>query len=119
MLTFDAPSREVCVSRRIPTNTPLQALTMLNDPVYVEAASALAERTIEAQLDLDESVQWMYRQVFLDNPSKEEEQILINLYDQDLVSDAASAAEQKNIDLEALTAVASALLNTDKFITKN
>ncbi|GAB5551844.1 MAG: hypothetical protein Sapg2KO_14350 [Saprospiraceae bacterium] len=119
MLTFDAPSREVCVSRRIPTNTPLQALTMLNDPVYVEAASALAERTIEAQLDLDESVQWMYRQVFLDNPSKEEQQVLINLYDQDLVSDAASAAEQKNIDLEALTAVASALLNTDKFITKN
>lgn len=119
MLTFDAPSREVCVSRRIPTNTPLQALTMLNDPVYVEAASALAQRTMEAQLGLNESIQWMYRQAFLNKPSEEELQVLIDLYNQDLASDAGSAADQKNIDLEALTAVASALLNTDKFITKN
>jgi hypothetical protein len=119
MLTFDAPSREVCVSRRIPTNTPLQALTMLNDPVYVEAAYALAERTMEAQLDIDQSVRWMYRQAFLEKPSEEEVQVLIDLYDQDVASDSASPPDQENIDMEGLTAVASALLNTDKFITKN
>jgi len=41
MMTFDAPSREFCVSRRIRTNTPLQALVTLNDPVYLEASAGL------------------------------------------------------------------------------
>lgn len=44
LVTFDAPSRETCTVRRIPTNTPLQALVTLNDPVYMEAAEALAQR---------------------------------------------------------------------------
>src|SRR5207245_6686193 len=46
MTTFDAPSREICAVRRIRTNTPLQALVTLNDPVYVEAAQALARRIV-------------------------------------------------------------------------
>lgn len=119
MLTFDAPSREICVSRRIPTNTPLQALTLLNDPVYVEAASALAQRTLRAQLDLEESIRWMYRQAFLAAPTEETVQTLVDLYQQDIASDAVPASKQKSIDPEALTAVASAIMNTDKFITKN
>ena len=45
-LSFDAPSREFCVVRRPQTNTPLQALTLLNDPVYIEAAQALARRMV-------------------------------------------------------------------------
>src|SRR5262249_1832248 len=47
MTTFDAPSREVCTVRRIRTNTPLQAFVTLNDPVYVEAAQALARRLVQ------------------------------------------------------------------------
>src|SRR6185436_6483584 len=43
---FDAPTRDVCTARRITTNTPLQALVTLNDPVYIEAASSLAARMI-------------------------------------------------------------------------
>ena len=47
LITFDAPAHEVSVARRIPTNTPLQALVTLNDPVYSEAARALARRVLE------------------------------------------------------------------------
>jgi hypothetical protein len=46
MLVFDAESRDVCTIRRINTNTPLQALVLMNDPVYLEAAAALAQRMI-------------------------------------------------------------------------
>lgn len=49
MTTFDAPSREFCSIRRIRTNTPLQALVTLNDPVFVEAAQALARRVLRAR----------------------------------------------------------------------
>ncbi len=50
MATFDAPSREVCILRRDRTNTPLQALVTLNDPVYVEAAQSLARRIVSFEL---------------------------------------------------------------------
>ena len=46
MITFDMPSREVCTMRRIPTNTPLQALVTLNDEAYVECAAGLADRMV-------------------------------------------------------------------------
>src|SRR5438105_15939816 len=48
MATFDAPNREVCTVRRVRTNTPLQALVTLNDPVYIEAAQALARRILSS-----------------------------------------------------------------------
>jgi len=56
MLTFDAGSREVCTIRRVRTNTPLQALVTLNDPVFVEAAGGLAGRMIKAEGTVRERV---------------------------------------------------------------
>jgi hypothetical protein len=54
MLTFDAPTREWCTIRRIPSNTPLQALVTLNDPVYIEAAQAFARRVLTEGGSTDE-----------------------------------------------------------------
>ena len=51
MTTFDAPSRETCTFRRLPTNTPLQAYVTLNDPIYVEAAQALGRKLAKVEAD--------------------------------------------------------------------
>ncbi|HEX6068908.1 MAG TPA: DUF1553 domain-containing protein [Longimicrobiaceae bacterium] len=61
LMAFDAPSREVCVAQRGPTNTPLQALVTLNDPVYVEAAQGLARRMSRRGGDVSEQIRAGYR----------------------------------------------------------
>lgn len=60
MTTFDAPTREVCIIRRDRTNTPLQALVTLNDPVYMEAAQALARRLLAMEKPVDETIDAAY-----------------------------------------------------------
>ena len=64
MTTFDAPSREACQVRRERTNTPLQALLLMNEPQFIEAARALAERTLrEAGPTADDRLTYMFRLV--------------------------------------------------------
>ena len=64
MTTFDAPSREACQVRRERTNTPLQALLLMNEPQFVEAARALAERTLrEGGPTTDDRLTYMFRLV--------------------------------------------------------
>jgi hypothetical protein len=72
MAQFDAPNREVCTVRRIRTNTPLQALVTLNDPVYVEAAQALARSMIAQSADPAGRIQYAFRHCLLREPSEAE-----------------------------------------------
>jgi hypothetical protein len=72
MAQFDAPSREVCTVRRIRTNTPLQALVTLNDPVYVEAAQSLARSMIAEAADPAARIQYAFRHCLLREPSEAE-----------------------------------------------
>ena len=68
MAQFDAPNREVCTVRRIRTNTPLQALVTLNDPVYVEAAQSLARRMMRR--DARQSrIEFAFRQCLIREPN--------------------------------------------------
>lgn len=83
MATFDAPSREVCTLDRGRTNTPLQALVTLNDPVFVEAAQALARRSFREldEVTDGERLTWAFRRVLLRPPLAEEVDALQSLLD--------------------------------------
>src|SRR5690606_32235868 len=82
MTTFDATSREVCTIRRIATNTPLQALVTLNDPVYVEAAQALARRVMqEPAATVSERATYAFRLCVTRPPSDAEVTRLVQLYE--------------------------------------
>lgn len=73
MATFDAPNREVCTVRRGRTNTPLQALVTLNDPVYVEAAQAFAREIVrEGGGEVDSRIRYAFRKALLREPSDAE-----------------------------------------------
>jgi hypothetical protein len=80
LVTFDAPDREKCTARRSNTNTPLQALILLNDPTYVEAARALAQRVLrEAPADPGARIRHAFRLVTARDPNAKEMQVLRDL----------------------------------------
>src|SRR4029434_2007135 len=85
MATFDAPDREKCVARRAVTNTPLQALVTLNDPTYVEAARAMAQRTLlEGGRDAQGRIVYVFRLALARKPSAQEARVLRDLLSQQL-----------------------------------
>ena len=132
LITFDSPSHEVSVARRARTNTPLQALVTLNDPVYVEAAQALARRMLPAGVTDPDSAQIRaslelgYRLALTRIPDAEALATLHSLYTRAVrlyaahPSDRAKAAGMPNASVAqaALSVVASGLLNLDAFLTK-
>jgi hypothetical protein len=79
MAQFDAPNRDVCTVRRIRTNTPLQALVTLNDPVYVEAAQSLARWMIQVGPDPAVRIQHAFHRCLIREPSDAELQRLTEL----------------------------------------
>jgi hypothetical protein len=125
-LTFDASDHDVSLARRIPTNTPLQALVTLNDPVYQEASEALAARMIKEADSLDERLRYGARLVLSRDPTDGELATLRKLYEEALsapgvphvVKVAARAKDSSRKELAAMTAVASVLFNLDAALTR-
>jgi hypothetical protein len=122
-ITFDAPSREVCTARRMPTNTPLQALVLMNDPVYLEAAQALAERMPSAdRADIASQCAWLLRTVTNHAATSEETAALTALYDSSLAAYQVASELLKPLgasaEVAARTLVASTVLNCDEALTK-
>ncbi len=131
-MSFDAPSREVCTVRRPRTNTPLQALTVLNDPVYVEAAQGLARRMQSSARDPEAQAIYGFRLALARRPTPTELDRVMALYREEaekfekdtaaaraMVGDDAKAAIAKEspsevADLAAWTVVANVLLNLDE-----
>ncbi|MEO8225417.1 MAG: DUF1553 domain-containing protein, partial [Gammaproteobacteria bacterium] len=132
MVTFDSPSREFCVSRRVRTNTPLQALVTLNDPVFVEAAQALARRMLDGQpaksdaASVDAYLERGYREALQRVPDEATLKVLRRLYADALVQytqhreerDAMAGRHSQGPAEAALAIVANAILNLDAFVTK-
>src|SRR5262249_47360170 len=96
LVAFDAPSREECVVERARSNTPQQALVLLNAPSYVGAARVLAERVVRHGKDAESRLQFAFRQVLQRPASPEELKLLRGLLGQHLEEyrkDRAGAAE--------------------------
>lgn len=124
-ITFDAASREFCLSRRINTNTPLQALVTLNDPVYFEAARNLAKQILPVKGGKKEKVEAAYHRVMGKLPDSSKTEILIKLLDNteeyysENLEEAKEMAKSDSLELASLTVMTNALMNMDEFIVKN
>ncbi len=96
MLAFDAPTREGCVAERTRSNTPQQALVLLNDPTYVEASRVFAERILQHGGDTDgERLAWAFERALSREPSAGERDILLRLAGERTAHFAANAGAAK------------------------
>ena len=134
MIAFYAPERSVCSVRRIRTNTPLQALVTLNDPVFVEAAQGLARRVLtEGGDSIQSRAVHALRLSLTRQPSEAEISRIVALFESarmSLTADAAQATalatkplgplppEMDVVDVAAWTVVGNVLMNLDEFLAK-
>ena len=121
--TFDAPSREVASKRRLVSNTPLQALAILNDPAFQEAAAGLAKRMSTSNpTSVDEQISFGYRAVTSCAITADRLAELRSLYRQLIEDYTADPASMKGLadtaDQAALAIVASVILNLDEAMTR-
>lgn len=133
MITFDAPNREVCTVRRPRSNTPLQALVTLNDPVYIEAAQGLARRIIRREGSPESKVDWAFRAALIRPPTEAERTRLAALYRDSVREYEKNPAQAREmavhplgdpgdgadfVDLAAWTVVGNVILNLDEIFLK-
>ncbi len=134
LMTFDAPDRETCVVRRARTNTPLQALVLLNDPTYVEASRKLAERILlEGGTTAESRINFAFRTVLSRQPKPPEISVLKNIYTQQLekfrqnetaaqkllkVGESPRNEQLDVAELATWATISSVLLNLDETVTK-
>ena len=134
MAAFDAPTREQCTVRRERTNTPLQALALMNDVQFVEAARHYAERALKRPGGDAERVRWLFTNAFFREPGEADRSATLGaLRDfraafvkdvraaKELIAtgDSQPAADLDPAELAAWTMVANLLFNRDDFINKN
>ena len=133
MVAFDAPNREVCTVRRDRTNTPLQALVTMNDPVYIEAAQALARKMVSSGKSVDEQISKGFEICLSRKPDADELNRLVALFqqikekylqDENLAKQMATdpigpvPSGMNTTDLAALTVTSNVLLNLDEILMK-
>ncbi len=135
LITFDAPSREECTVNRVNSNTPLQALVLLNDPIYVEAARVFAQNIVkQGGASPGAQIVWAFDRALGRRPNANERRVLVDLYGKSLlgfqrdpasarslvsVGDAPASKELGAVRLAAMTTVARAILNLHETITRN
>jgi hypothetical protein len=135
MMNFDAPTREECAVSRVNSNTPLQALDLLNDPTFVEAARVFGERILRSGgSNLSSQVQWAFQQATGRRPENDEVKLLLDLHAKSLAhfkADPAGTAEFLHVgdstvpskvrpaELAAMTNVARAVMNLHEVITRD
>jgi hypothetical protein len=127
LMTFDSPDSNLCCVRRERSNTPLQALTLLNDTVFVEGARALGRRIAERTGGTEERIRYVFRLCLTRPPSERELSRLVQLFEelQALCRDnpkeaarLAGASGQDAVETAAWVALARTLLNLDEFVTR-
>ena len=134
LMTFDAASREECTVNRSVSNTPLQALVLLNDPSYVEAARVFAQNTVRAAGTAEARAGWAFRRALGRAPTAEELGILADLYQRAMrrfdadpagarafieAGDAPVLPGANAVELAATMTVTRAILNLHETITRN
>jgi len=134
LLAFDAPSREECTAERNRSNIPQQALVLLNDPTYVEAARVFATRILQTKGDLTQRLIWAWQRALQRQPDASELASVTNLFQQQLAdyqADKAAAEALSKVgaapvpdgldhaELAAWTHVARVLLNLHESITRS
>ena len=134
MVTLDATARESCIVKRSRTNTPLQALVLMNEVAFVESARVLAQRTmLRSDSDLDSRLRYAFRRATARNPDSSELNVLADSFHyylrefrrdpeaaDKLLSTGEFARDERldSVELASYTMVASLLLNLDELMTK-